>query len=52
MNEVVSTVALSICSPFIVIGMLVMETILATQQAVARRKVHPVGMADSHLQGR
>jgi hypothetical protein len=44
MKKVVASIALSVCSPVIVISMLVLETVYVIKKALARRKVHPMAM--------
>ncbi len=50
MKDVVVLIALSVCSPIVVIGMLVLEPIHIARKKLTRRKVHPIGaVTDSNL---
>ena len=49
MKEVVTSIAMTICSPFVVIGMLILEPIHVARRTLTRRKVHPVGLTDSNF---
>jgi hypothetical protein len=42
MKQFATSVALSVCSPVIIVGMLVMETVSVTRKTLGRRKVHPM----------
>ena len=42
MKKAVITVALSLCSPVVVIALLVRETVHVTKKTLSRTKIHPV----------